>query len=133
MMEPLDTIGWSATLLGLFCVAVSIGALRQPGTFATMVEEIERSPALQLLSGFAELFVGAAVYLLNPWDAGDLLSMVMKTLGGLMMAEALVVMAIPDLYFHLWLKNLAAMRRGWPIASLIVGAVLALSGMARFV
>jgi len=133
MMEPLDTIGWSATLLGLFCVAVSIGALRQPGTFATMVEEVERSPALQLLSGFAELFVGAAVYLLNPWDASDLLAMVMKTLGGLMMAEALVVMAIPDLYFHLWLKNLAAMRRGWPITSLILGAALALAGMARFV
>ena len=98
-----------------------------------MVEEIENSPALQLLSGFAELFVGAAIYLLNPWDPNDLLSTVMKILGGLMMAEALVVMAISDLYFQTWLKNLAAMRRGWPVVTLVIGAVLAGAGMMRFV
>lgn len=128
-----DPVSWSAALLGLFAIAVAIGALRQPGKWAKMVEEIESSPALQLLSGFAELFVGAAIYLLNPWDSSDLLSMVMKGLGGLMMAEALTVMAISDLYFQTWLKNLAAMRRGWPLLTLLLGLVLAVAGMWRFV
>ena len=36
-----------------------------------------------MVGGFMELFVGAAIYLLNPWDAADLLSTVMKTIGGL--------------------------------------------------
>ena len=112
MDSNFDPVGWSATLLGLFAIAVAIGALRTPGKWAQMVEEIEQSPALQLLSGFAELFVGAAIYLLNPWDSTDLLAMIMKGLGGLMMAEALAVMAISDLYFQTWLKNLAAMRCG---------------------
>ena len=116
-----------------FAVAVAIGALRQPGTWGKMVEEIEHSPALQLLCGFAELFVGAAIYLANPWAAGDLLSMVMKALGGLMMVEALVVMAISDLYFQTWLKNLAVMKRGWPIVTLLVGLVLLAAGTMRFV
>lgn len=133
MQMPIDLVAWTATLLGLFSVTVAIGALRQPGQFAKMVEEIANSPALQLLSGFVELFVGALIYLVNPWQAADLLAMVMKTLGGLMMVEALAVMAISDLYFQTWLKNLAAMRRGWPIATLFLGAVLAIAGMMRFV
>lgn len=133
MDSSFDPVAWSATLLGAFAVAVALGALRQPGTWTRIVNEIDASPALQLLSGFAELFVGAAIYLLNPWDSADLLSMVMKGLGGLMMAEALVVMAISDLYFQIWLKNLAAMRRAWPIVTLLVGIVLAVAGMMRFV
>lgn len=132
MEQTFDATAWSATLLGLFGLAVAIGALRQPGTWGKMIEEIEASPALQLLCGFIELFVGAAIYLLNPWDAADLLSTAMKALGGLMMAEALVVMAISDLYFQLWLKNLAAMRRGWPLATLALSVVLAGAGMLRF-
>lgn len=133
MTHTIDPVAWSATLLGLFGMAVAVGALRQPGMWAQMVEEIEKSPALQLLCGFVELFVGAAIYLLNPWDPADLLSTLMKALGGLMMAEALVVMAIPDLYFQMWLKNLAAMRRGWPLVTLVIGAGIAAAGMMRFV
>lgn len=133
MTQTVDPVAWSATLLGLFGISVAIGALRRPGVWAKMVEEIENSPALQLLSGFAELFVGAAIYLLNPWDPNDLLSTFMKILGGLMMAEALVVMAISDIYFQTWLKNLAAMRRGWPVVTLVIGAALAGAGMMRLV
>ena len=58
--------------------------------------------------------------------------MVMKSIGGLMMAEALVVMAISDLYFQTWLKNLAAMRRGWPIITLLIGIAVAAAGILRF-
>ena len=132
MVTSFDPTAWSATLLGAFAIAVAIGALRQPGIWGKMVNEIEASPALQLLCGFAELFVGAAIYLLNPWDSADLLAMIMKGLGGLMMAEALTVMAISDLYFQTWLKNLAAMRRGWPTVTLIAGLVLTGVGAWRF-
>ncbi|WP_427969228.1 hypothetical protein [Altererythrobacter sp.] len=132
MNAAIDPVAWSATLLGLFCIAIAIGALRQPGTWRTMVEEIDQSPALKLLCGFVELFIGAVIYLLNPWDANDLLSTVMKVLGGLMMIEALVVMAISDLYFQTWLKNLAALQRLWPAVTLVAGVVLAGAGMMRF-
>lgn len=132
MMGEVDTVGWSATLLGLFGVFAAVGALRQPGAWQRMIAEIEGSPALQLISGFMELFVGAAIYLLNPWVAGDLLSMVMKGLGGLMMAEALFVMGFSDLYFQMWLKNLAAVHRGWAVVTLLFGLALAVAGMLRF-
>lgn len=132
MDSTIDLTGWSATLLGLFAIAVAIGALRQPGLWLKMIDEVEHSPALQLLSGFMELFVGAAIYLVNPWVSGDLLSMVMKAVGGLMMLEALVVMAICDLYLQMWLKNLAAVHRFWTATTLVLGIVLTIAGTMRF-
>ena len=133
MPDSFDPTAWSAALLGLFGTFAAIGALRQPGAWRTMIEEIDKSPALQLLAGFIELFVGAAIYLANPWDAAEPLTAVMKTIGGLMMIEALVVMGFSDLYFQLWLKNLAAMHRGWAVATLLLSLVLAGFGFARFV
>ena len=133
MLEPFDATGWTATLLGLFGVFAAIGALRQPGTWQTMIGEIEQSPALQLLSGFVELFVGAAIYLVNPWEASfDLLSTIMKGIGGLMMLEALAVMGFSDIYFQMWLKNLAAVHRGWAAVTLVLAGALAIAGMLRF-
>ena len=132
MPGPFDPTAWSAALLGLFAIAAAVGALRRPGIWRAMIGEFDKSPALQLIGGFMELFVGAAIYLVNPWDAGDILGIVMKATGGLMMIEALVVMAFSDIYFHLWLKNLAAMHRVWAIATLLIGAVLAIGGFGRF-
>ncbi|HSG33458.1 MAG TPA: hypothetical protein VLA37_02915, partial [Sphingomonadaceae bacterium] len=80
MPGTFDPTAWSAALLGLFALAASIGALRQPGTWRAMIEEIDKSPALQLVGGFMELFVGAAIYLVNPWDAGDILASTMKAI-----------------------------------------------------
>lgn len=133
MPATFDPTGWTAALLGLFGLFAAIGALRQPGTWRTMIEEIDKSPALQLISGLLELFLGAAIYLVNPWDSMDILACTMKTIGGLMMFEALAVMGFSDLYFHFWLKNLAAMHRGWAIVTLVLAAVLAVAGFARFV
>ncbi|WP_128893350.1 hypothetical protein [Erythrobacter sp. HKB08] len=131
MTEPLDLVGWSALLLGLFAISVSIGAFRQPGLWRKMIDEVDRSPALQLLSGFMELFVGAAIYLAAPWTSGDLLAQVMKVIGALMMAEALVVMAICDLYMQVWLKNLAAIHRFWTGVTFLCGLALAGAAMLR--
>ncbi|MBD3730530.1 MAG: hypothetical protein IE933_12575 [Sphingomonadales bacterium] len=132
MPNTLDATAWSATLLGLFAVAAAIGALRQPGAWRRMIDEIEKSPALQLVSGFMELFVGAAIYLGNPWVPSELLTCVMKTIGGLMIIEALAVMAISDLYFQIWLKTLAAVHRGWAIVTLVLGLALTVAGTMHF-
>jgi hypothetical protein len=43
----------------------------------------------------------------------------------------MMVMAISDPNFQTWLKNLSAMRRGWPIATLVIGLVLAAAGAMR--
>jgi hypothetical protein len=130
-LDMLDPTGWSALLLGLFVLFAATGALRKPGIWQTMVGEFERSPALQLTASLLELLTGTLVYLANPWAPDDLLTCVMKGLGGLMMIEALVVVGFSDIYFHFWLRNLAHMHRGWAICSFLGGFALAVLGVLR--
>jgi len=131
MPDMIDATTWSALFLGLFLVAAALGALRKPGVWKTMVEEIERSPALQLLSGLLELALGIAIYLANPWIPSDLLTCVMKTVGAVMVFEALAVIAFSDIYFHFWLRNLAHMMRGWVIVTLVLGLALTVAALLR--
>ncbi len=132
MAELIDPTAWSSFLLGLFTLFAGVGALRRPGLWRTMIDEIDKSPALQLVSGLLELLLGALIYLANPWVPSDLLSCVMKALGGIMMAEALAVIGFSDLYIHFWLRNLSHMHRGWATFSVVFGLALAGPGLLRF-
>ncbi|MDD3798677.1 MAG: hypothetical protein PHE36_05810 [Novosphingobium sp.] len=132
MHETFDPTTWSATLLGFFTLFAAIGALRKPGVWQTLVNEIEKSPALQLLSGGLEMLVGAVIYLANQWYPSDLLGCVVKALGGLMMLEALAVLGFSDIYFQFWLRNLSFMHRGWAIVTFVCGLGLTVAGLYRF-
>lgn len=132
MADMGDPTGVTGLLIGLFTLAAAIGALRKPGLWRQMVQEIEDSPALQLLCGFAELATGAVVFLTNPWLPDDLLTCIMKSLGAMMMIEALAITAMSDLYFHFWLKNLAHLHRTWALATLVLGGALTLASGMRF-
>lgn len=128
----LDLTAWSATLLGFYVLFAGIGALRNPAAWQTMIAEVGKSPALQLVAGLLELLVGALVYLANPWVPADLLSCVLKAIGGLMMIEALVIAAFADIYTHFWLRTMNHMHRGWAIFTMLVGLAFAIVGMLRF-
>src|SRR3546814_20788870 len=80
MQQMIDPVAWGATLLGLFSVSVPLGPLRQPGTWARMIEEIEQSPASKMHCGFAVLSIGEAISLLRLWHAHDILDMVMHAI-----------------------------------------------------
>ncbi|MFM5953769.1 MAG: hypothetical protein ACKOPE_05655 [Novosphingobium sp.] len=130
--EPIDPTGWSALLLGLAALFAGIGALRKPGIWRTMLEEIERSPSLQFLCGMMELVMGTVVYLANPWLPGDLLSCAMKALGGLMMIEAVAILGFCDIYTQFWLRSLSNMHRGWALFTMLFSLVLNVLGAMRF-
>ncbi|WP_066555315.1 hypothetical protein [Croceicoccus bisphenolivorans] len=127
-MPVIDATAWTAMLLGLFAIFAAVGSLRKPGIWQTLIKEVEASPALQMISGVAELAAGAAIYLVNPWVPSDLLAIAMRVIGGIMMLEALVVVGFSDIYFHFWLRNLAVFHRGWAVVSLAVGVVLTVAG-----
>jgi len=79
-----------------------------------------------------ELVVGSAVYLNNPWVPSDLLTCVMKTMGGLMIFEALAILSLVDVYTQLWLRSLGNFHRGWAGITTAIGLVLSVLGMLRF-
>ena len=127
-MESIDVTGWSALLMGLTALFAGIGALRKAGAWRTMLEEVERSPALQFLCGMMELVVGAVIYLANPWLPTDLLSCAMKAMGGLMMIEALAILGFVDIYTQFWLRSLTHMHRGWAMSTVGLGLGLSVLG-----
>jgi len=130
--DMIDVTTWSATLLGVFSLFAGIGALRQPGIWQTMVREVEQSPALQLVCGALELLVGAFIYIANPWLPSDILACIVKGLGALMMAEALVVLGFSDIYLQFWLRNLGFMHRAWAFITFLGGLALTIAGLIRF-
>ena len=132
MNDTFDPTAWSGLVLGFTALFAGIGALRKPGTWRTMLEEVEASPALQFPCGMLELVVGTVVYLLNPWVPADLLSCVLKSIGGLMMIEALVILGFVEIYSQFWLRSLTHMHRGWAMSTSLFGLVLAVVSATRF-
>ena len=132
MPQPLDAPAWSSLMLGMAAIFAGLGALRKPGIWRAMVGEIEQSPTLQFLSGMLELLTGVIVYLANPFAPADVLSCVMKGIGGLMMIEALAIIGFCDIYTQLWLRSLSHMHRGWALFTLLLGLGLTMAGAMRF-
>lgn len=132
MMETFDPTAWSGLVLGCTALFAGIGALRKPGAWRTMLEEVEKSPALQFLCGMLELVIGTVVYLANPWVPADLLSCVLKAMGGAMMIEALMILGFVDIYSQFWLRTLTHMHRGWAMTTCLFGLVLAVFSAMRF-
>ena len=132
MDETFDPTAWSALLLGLYTLFAAIGALRRPEVWRKMLVEVDQSASLQLVAGLLELVLGAAIYLANPWVAADVLTCVLKSIGGVLMFEALAIIGFSDIYSGFWLRNLSHMHRGWALFSVLVGLALTLAGLARF-
>ena len=132
MSPVIDATGWSGFLLGLAALAAGVGALRKPGIWRTMIEEVVASPALQFVCGMLELLVGGIVYLANPMSASDVLASAIRVIGGFMMAEALVILAFVDIYTQFWLRSLANMHRGWAAFTVIIGLALAIASGYHF-
>lgn len=131
MTVSFDPTAWTAMLLGLTALFAGIGALRKPGAWRIMLEEVERSPALQFLCGLMELVIGAVVYLSNPWAPADLLPSAFKVLGGIMMVEALAILGFVDIYTQFWLRSLTHMHRGWALSTSAFGLAMLVAGALR--
>ena len=132
MDSTLDVTAWSALLLGLSAISAGIGALRKPGIWRTMIEEVEKSPALQFVCGMLELLVGTVIYLANPWVPADVLACLIKALGGGMMIEALAILGFCDIYTQFWLRTLSHLHRGWALSTVGMGLALLVAGSERF-
>lgn len=132
MSDTFDTTAWSGLLFGLYALFAGIGALRQPKLWQSVIEEVSKSPALQLIGGLLELVVGAIIYLANPWLPSDLLACVIKFVGGCMIIESLAIAGFCDIYSNFWLRNMTHMHRGWAIFAVVLGLLIAVPSMLRF-
>src|SRR5690606_11884603 len=131
MASDADISAWIALFIGLYALAAGTGELRNPNSWWAMLKEFERGPALRLVSGLAALAVGAAIYLVNPWVRGDWLSIAVSIVGGIAVAEGLLIIAAGERFLHLGRMLLGRSGRVWAGVSVLFGAAAVLAALSR--
>ncbi|MGX7894554.1 hypothetical protein [Tsuneonella sp. HG222] len=101
MAETTQIPAWIALFLGLYSLAAAVGEFRSPGSWVTMLKDFERSPALRYLTGMFCVVLGAAIYLVTPWNPADWLAVAVSAIGGLCAAEGLLILAAGDRFLRL--------------------------------
>lgn len=130
MAASQDIPAWILLFMGLYSLAASVGELRQPGFWAKMLSDFERSPGLRFVTGFFVLSLGAAIYLANPWRPDDWAAVLVSVLGGLMAAEGALILAMGDRFLGFARALIGRASKAWAGFSAILGfafIVLALS------
>ena len=131
MATAADMSAWIALFLGLAILAVCVAELRSPGGWMQLVEELEASFALRFVTGFFTVAFGAIVYLANPWDRGDWLSMLVTVIGGLGVAKGLLILAAPDRIMGLGRKVLGTNSTLIAGIDALLGAGLLFAALSR--
>lgn len=132
MADSQDISAWIALFTGLYALGAAIGELRSPGSWAAMLEGFENSEALRFLTGIVVLSLGAAIYLVNPWQPADWLSGVITVMGAGMVLEGVVILAFGKPFLHFASKLIGGVNRGWALLSAGIGVVLICVAMLRF-
>jgi hypothetical protein len=126
-----DISAWIALFVGLYSLAAAVGEWRSPNTWWTMLKEFERSPALRFVTGYVTLGFGAAIYLVNPWRPEDWLAVAVSALGGVAVAEGLLILAAGDRFLHFARALLGRAGRAWAAFAALFGIAAILVALAR--
>jgi hypothetical protein len=130
-MDPTNIPAWIAFFLGLYALASGVGEIRNPGGWAAMIGDFERSPAARFVTGFACIAVGAAIYLAAPWREGDWLAIVVNILGGVAVAEGILILAAGDRFVALARRLLGNATGAWAGFSVVFGMAAIVAGVTR--
>ena len=131
MAEGADISAWIAFFVGLYALAAGAGELRSPNTWWTMLKDFERSPALRFLTGLVTLAIGATIYLVNPWRPGDWLAIAVSVVGGVAVAEGLLILAAGERFLHLARALIGRAGRVWAGVAALFGVAAIVLAMAR--
>jgi hypothetical protein len=131
MAHGADISAWIAFFVGLYALAAAAGELRSPNTWWTMLKDFERSPAQRFLTGLVALSLGATIYLVNPWRPDDWLSIAVSVVGGIAVAEGLLILAAGERFLRLGRALLGRGGRGWAGFAALFGIAAIVVGMTR--
>ena len=123
--------GWIMLFFGLYALAAGIGEFRRPGFWGRMVNEVRASSALQFFTGIFTLVLGAVIYLVNPWNPADLLSILVTVLGGWIVVEGLLILAAGDWFLQFAGKLMGSANRIWAGLSIVLGIAAIFVALVR--
>lgn len=131
MTDPTNIPAWIALFLGLYSLAAGVGELRNPGMWQKMAEDFASSGAVVFLTGIMCIGFGGAIYLASPWQQGDWLSIMISLVGGFMVAEGAVLIAMGDRLISIWKRFLGAKTGVWAGLAALIGAGLIFVALSR--
>lgn len=131
MAESAQVPAWIALFVGLYALAAGVGEVRTPNGWWMMLKEFERSAALRFVIGLVTLALGATIYLVNPWRPDDWLAIAVSVIGGIAVAEGLLILAAGDRFLTLARAVLGRAGRVWAGLYVLVGIALVLVALPR--
>jgi len=131
MAEHGDISAWIAFFVGLYALAAGVGELRSPGGWGVMLKEFERTVSMRFMTGLVTLALGAAIYLVNPWRTDDWVAILVSVIGGIAIAEGLLMLAAGERFISFGRAMLGRGGRVWAGLSALLGAALVIVAMAR--
>ena len=131
MAETSTISAWIALFLGLYWLAAGAGELRGPNGWWMMLKEFERSPALRFVTGFVTLAFGATIYLVNPWRPDDWLAVAVSVVGGLHVAQGLLILASGERFLHAARAVIGRSGRVWGGLAAAAGIGLVVVALGR--
>ncbi len=121
MGNAANITGWITFFIGLYSLAAGIGEFRQPGFWAGMLREVRASSAIQFLTGMVTITIGAAIYLVNPYDPTDILSILITVMGAFIFLEGAAIMAFGDWFMGMAGKVMNSGNKIWAGLSVAIG------------
>ena len=131
MADAADIDAWIALFLGLYILAASVAELRAPGTWNAMVDDFAQTTALRFVTGVFTLSLGAAIYLVSPWNPDDWLSVLVSVVGGIAVAKGLLLIAAGDRIMRLGHAMLSRNAKLVAGITALPGAALLFAALSR--
>lgn len=123
-MPDLELTGWLLLAFGLYSLAASLGELRNPGQWKSMVEGLNDSYALSFLAGLVVFAIGFAIALAHPLDlSADPRSVIVSFIAYGMIIEGLTFFAFPQSMSAFSTRLLSAASPLWVIVSALLGLI----------
>lgn len=129
-MALADTVGtdslgaWLLLFLGLYYLAVGIGALTAPANWTALVQEMQRSPFEEMIGGIIALMIGATLLIALRGAPHDLPGQIVRVIGVLAAIKGLVILALPGRLIHFSAHLIAHRTRIFALGIMATGLVL---------
>lgn len=116
-----------AEIIGLYMIVVGIGGLASPHRWRAVMDDLNRSPGLVIVLGFAVFAVGGTLVLIhNVWT--DPLSIAVSLVGYVALIEGATLLAVPDPLIRVGYWSLGFIR-SWAGTALVLGLFLFVAGL----
>lgn len=130
-MPAFDYPAWIILVFGVYALAAGIGEIRAPGVWEKMVVDLERVTALRFLTGIICIGIGTPLYLIAPWGSTDWMVIAVKLIGGWMVIEGALFLAVGDWFVAFARRLMGAASRLWALLSVLIGLAAIVAAAVR--